>query len=199
MYSQVKKFTYYFILISSLSAQSLSSLNYTGFGLDVGERGSGIFFNRTWSNGEELCFISEVRIFDAKHPDEIIIQDYYTNRAYKFNDINLILLPLFVGVKYFPFVGKIANNFAPFLSAKVGPILILDGAENGTFKEKWFTNSDQHFTWGGYFGIGSDLLTTNSTILSVRVGYDILPMKGNIDGSDQYNGALVRFGFNWKK
>ena len=187
------------ILISSLSSQSLSSLNYTGFGLDVGERGSGIFFNRTWSISEELCFISEIRIFDAKHPDEIIIQDYYTGRGYKFNDINLIILPLFVGAKYYPFVGKFANNFAPFVSAKTGPILTLDGAESGTFKEKWITNLDYYFTLGGYFGVGVDLLTSNSTILSVRVGYDILPMDGKIDGSDQYNGALVRFGFNWKK
>ena len=180
-------------------AQSLSSLNYSGFGLDVGERGSGIFFNRTWSKSEELCFISEIRIFDVKHPDEIIIQDYYTGRGYKFNDINLMLLPMFLGSKYYPFVGKIADNFSPFVSAKAGPILALDGAESGTFREKWNTNLDYYFTLGGYFGVGADLLTSNSTILSIRVGYDILPMKGKIDGNDQYNGMLVRFGFNWKK
>ena len=195
----MKKITYCLIIISSLSSQSLSSLNYSGFGLDVGERGSGIFFNRTWSKSEELCFISEIRIFDVKHPDEIIIQDYNTGRGYKFNDINLMLLPLLLGAKYYPFVGKIANNFAPFVSAKAGPILALDGAESGTFKEKWITNLDYYFTLGGYFGVGADLLASNSTILSIRVGYDILPMKGKIDGSDQYNGALVRFGFNWKK
>ena len=195
----MKKITYCLILISSLSSQSLSLLNYTGFGLDVGERGSGLFLNRTWSNSEKLCFISEIRIFDVKHPDEIIIQDYYTGRGYKFNDINLLLLPLFSGAKYYPFVGKIANNFAPFVSVKAGPILSLDGAESGTFKEKWITNLEYYFTLGGYFGVGADVLTSNRTILSIRVGYDILPMKGQIDGSDQYNGALVRFGFNWKK
>ena len=195
----MKKIICCLILISSLFAQSLSSLNYSGFGLDVGERGSGIFFNRTWSKSEELCFISEIRIFDVKHPDEIIIQDYYTGRGYKFNDINLMLLPMFLGSKYYPFVGKIANNFAPFVSAKAGPILALDGAESGTFREKWNTNLDYYFTLGGYFGVGADLLTSNSTILSIRVGYDILPMKGKIDGNDQYNGMLVRFCFNWKK
>jgi hypothetical protein len=195
----LKKITYYLILISSLSSQSISSFSYNGFGLDVGERGSGLFLNRTWSNSEKLCFISEIRIFDVKHPDEIIIQDYYTGRGYKFNDINLLLLPLFSGAKYYPFVGKIANNFAPFVSVKAGPILSLDGAESGTFKEKWITNLDYYFTLGGYFGVGADVLTSNRTILSIRVGYDILPMKGQIDGSDQYNGALVRFGFNWKK
>ena len=195
----MKKITYYLILISSLSSQSISSFSYNGFGLDVGERGSGLFLNRTWSNSEKLCFISEIRIFDVKHPDEIIIQDYYTGRGYKFNDINLLLLPLFSGAKYYPFVGKIANNFAPFVSVKAGPILSLDGAESGTFKEKWITNLDYYFTLGGYFGVGADVLTSNRTILSIRVGYDILPMKGQIEGSDQYNGALVRFGFNWKK
>ena len=195
----MKKITYYLILISSLSSQSISSFSYNGFGLDVGERGSGLFLNRTWSNSEKLCFISEIRIFDVKHPDEIIIQDYYTGRGYKFNDINLLLLPLFSGAKYYPFVGKIANNFAPFVSVKAGPILSLDGSESGTFKEKWITNLEYYFTLGGYFGVGADVLTSNRTILSIRVGYDILPMKGQIDGSDQYNGALVRFGFNWKK
>ena len=195
----MKKITYYLILISSLSSQSISSLNYNGFGLDVGERGSGLFFNRTWPNSEKLCFISEIRIIDVKHPDEIIIQDYYTNMSYKFNDINLLLLPLFSGVNYYPFVGKIANNFSPFLSVKAGPILTLDGAESGTFKEKWNTNLDYYFTLCGYFGVGADFSTSNRTILSIRVGYDILPMKGQIDGSDQYNGALVCFGYNWKK
>jgi hypothetical protein len=85
------------------------------------------------------------------------------------------------------------------VSAKAGPLLALDGGESGTFKEKWNTNLDYYFTLGGYFGIGADLLMSNSTILSIRVGYDILPMKRQIDGSDQYNGALVRFGYNWKK
>jgi len=195
----LKKIIYCLILISGLSSQSMSALNYSGFGLDVGENGSGISFNRTWTKSEELCFISEIRIFDVKHPDEIIIQDYYTNRSYKFNDINLLLLPLFSGVKYFPFVGKIANNFSPFLSAKAGPILALDGAESGTFKDKWSTNLDYYLTFGGYFGIGADMLMSNNTTLSIRVGYDILPMKGQIDGSDQYNGALVRLGYSWKK
>jgi len=93
------------------------------------------------------------------------------------------------------------NRFGGSLqpSAQTHLRISLDGAESGTFKEKWINNLDYYFTLGGYFGVGADLLTSNRTILSIRVGYDILPMKMQIDGSDQYNGALVRFGFNWKK
>ena len=191
-----------FIIISFISCllgQEFSSLKYSGFGLDVGESGSGLSYNQTWFKNKKLYFIGEIRIFDAKHPDEIIMQDYYTGRAYKFNNINLLLLPLFSGVKYYPFVGKIANNFSPFLSLKFGPILILDGAESGSFKQKWYENIQYYRSWGGFFGVGADVVTSNNTILTVRVGYDELPMPQEIDGRTKYSGALVRFGFNWKK
>ena len=185
--------------ISTLFGQEFSSLNYSGFGLDVGESGSGLSYNQTWFKDKKLYFIGELRMFDAKHPDEIIMQDYYTGRAYKFNNINLLLFPLFSGIKYYPFVGKIANNFSPFLSIKAGPILILDGAESGSFKQKWYDNVQYYHSWGGFFGLGGDVLTSNNTILTVRVGYDMLPMPQKIDGRNKYSGALVRFGFNWKK
>ncbi len=54
-------------------------------------------------------------------------------------------------------------------------------------------------SWGGFFGVGADVVTSNNTILTVRVGYDELPMPQEIDGRTKYSGALVRFGFNWKK
>ena len=126
------------LFITYLFGQEFSSFSYSGFGLDVGESGSGLSYNRTWFKNKKLYFIGEIRVFDAKHPDEIIMQDYYTGRAYKFNNINLLLLPLFSGLKYYPFVGKIANNFSPFINIKFGPIFILDGAENGSFKQKWY-------------------------------------------------------------
>ena len=185
--------------MSYLFGQELSSLNYSGFGLDVGESGSGLSYNRTWFKNKKLYFIGELRIFDAKHPDEIIMQDYYTGRAYKFNNINLLLLPLFSGFKYYPFVGKIANNFSPFLSMKFGPIIILDGSESGSFKQKWHDNVQYHYSWGGFIGLGADVITSNNAILTVKVGYDELPMPQEIDGRKKYSGALVRFGFNWKK
>ena len=173
--------------------------NYSGFGLDVGESGAGLSYNRTWFKDKKLSFVGEIRLYDAKHPDEIIMQDYYTGRSYKFNNINLLLLPLFSGIKYYPFVGKIANNFSPFFSIKIGPILILDGAESGSFKQTWYDNLQYHHSWGGFFGLGGDVLTSNNTILTVRVGYDMLPMPQEIDGRNKYSGALVRFGYNWKK
>lgn len=185
--------------MSSVFAQEYSSLNYSGFGLDVGESGAGLSYNRTWFKDKKLSFVGEIRLYDAKHPDEIIMQDYYTGRSYKFNNINLLLLPIFSGIKYYPFVGKIANNFSPFFSIKIGPILILDGAESGSFKQTWYDNLQYHHSWGGFFGLGGDVLTSNNTILTVRVGYDMLPMPQEIDGRNKYSGALVRFGYNWKK
>ena len=185
--------------ITYLFGQEFSSFSYSGFGLDVGESGSGLSYNRTWFKNKKLYFIGEIRVFDAKHPDEIIMQDYYTGRAYKFNNINLLLLPLFSGLKYYPFVGKIANNLSPYINITIGPILILDGAENGSFKEKWYDKVEYYRSWGGFFGIGADIINSNNTILTVRVGYDELPMPQKIDGRNKYSGALVRFGFNWKK
>ena len=197
--NKLKQIIVLVFIITSLSGKEFSSLKYSGFGLDVGENGSGLSYNRTWFKNKKLYFVGELRVFDAKHPDEIVMQDYYTGRAYKFNNINLVLFPLFSGVKYYPFVGKIANNFSPFFSIKFGPILVLDGAETGSFKQKWYNNVQYYRSWGGSLGLGADVLTSNNTILTVRVGYDMLPMSQEIDGRDDYSGALVRFGFNWKK
>ena len=75
----------------------------------------------------------------------------------------------------------------------------MDGAENGSFKQKWYDKVEYYRSWGGFFGIGADIINSNNTILTVRVGYDELPMPQKIDGRNKYSGALVRFGFNWKK
>ena len=80
----MKKIILIFFLVSSVFAQEYSSLNYSGFGLDVGESGAGLSYNRTWFKDKKLSFVGEIRLYDAKHPDEIIMQDYFLHHLLLF-------------------------------------------------------------------------------------------------------------------
>ena len=173
---------------------------HEGFGLDIGSNGSGIFFSRHYTHESGKYSLSgELRFYDIKASDETIVYDWYYNQYQSVGGKSLLLVPFFLGSNYYPFAGKIANNFSPFINIKFGPIFILDGAENGSFKQKWYDKVEYYRSWGGFFGIGADIINSNNTILTVRVGYDELPMPQKIDGRNKYSGALVRFGFNWKK
>ena len=52
----MKKIILIFFLVSSVFAQEYSSLNYSGFGLDVGESGAGLSYNRTWFKDKKSDF-----------------------------------------------------------------------------------------------------------------------------------------------
>ena len=57
-------------------------------------------------------------------------------------------------------------------------LFTLDGAEEGSFKERW-KNIDSQFTLGSFTGIGIDFKMYGQTTVSPMVGYEILPLKYN--------------------
>ena len=63
--------------MSYLFGQELSSLNYSGFGLDVGESGSGLSYNRTWFKNKKLYFIGcRHKIFKSyEFPEGSVVVD----------------------------------------------------------------------------------------------------------------------------
>jgi len=182
-----------FVLFQSLL---LASEGFKGFGLQVGEQGTGVFYHYTWRSTTKLQWLFHGRIFDVKGDEQMMIYDYYTGQYRSVGDKYIFIVPLFGGGKYFPFADQIANNFAPYISAQLGPVLTIDGVESDTFSTRW-GKSKGLWSVGGYAGVGIDFLMMNGMMVSVGAGMDIFPMNGIVDGEKHYNGAVIHVGFNW--
>ncbi|MCH7613708.1 MAG: hypothetical protein IIB95_07000 [Candidatus Marinimicrobia bacterium] len=169
---------------------------YKGFGLQVGEQGTGIFYHQSWRSNDAMQWVFHGRIFDVKGDDQMMVYDYYTGQTRSVGDKYVYILPMFGGAKYFPFYDSIANNFTPFATAQLGPVLTIDGADSEKFATRW-GKSKGLWTIGGYVGVGVDFLMANGMIVSVGAGMDFLPMNGKVKDESNYNGAIIHFAFNW--
>ena len=167
-----------------------------GFGLDIGSSGSGIFIMRNYIHAsEKLALNGEVRFYDIKADDETIVYDYYTGQYKSVGGKSLVMFPVFVGGNYYPFVGKIENNFSPFVSIKGGVVTTVNGQEFGTFSERW-KNPGIQYTPGGFFGVGIDFKIVGQSFVMVMVGHEYLPLKKETDGRKDYSGFLIHMSFN---
>ena len=167
-----------------------------GFGLDIGSSGSGMFIMRNYIHAsEKLALNGEVRFYDIKADDETIVYDYYTGQYKSVGGKSLVMFPVFVGGNYYPFVGKIENNFSPFISIKGGVVTTVDGEEFGTFSERWKDPGIQ-YTPGGFFGVGIDFKIVGQSSVMVMVGLEYLPLKKETDGKKDYSGFLIHLSFN---
>ena len=169
---------------------------YNGFGIDIGSNGSGIFVTRQATHeSEKYSLNGELRFYDIKASDETIIYNYYSGQYQSVGGKSLIMLPFLFGANYYPFVGQIENNFSPFITARIGGVLSVDGKENGTFRERWEA-PDTQISPGGFFGIGIDFKLVGQSSVSVMVGLEILPLNKKVDGMDDYSGRLIHISFN---
>jgi hypothetical protein len=153
---------------------------------------------------EKLALNGELRFYDIKAEDEIIVYDYYTGQNKSLGGKSLVMLPVFVGGNYYPFVGKIENNFSPFIAIKGGMVTAVDGEEPGTldslgrvktFSERW-KNPGIQYSPGGFLGVGIDFKIVGQSSVMVMVGYEYLPLKKETDGKKDYSGFLIHLSFN---
>jgi len=167
-----------------------------GFGLDIGSSGSGMFIMRNYGHSSERYSLNgELRFYDIKAVDETIVYDYYTGQYKTLGGKSLFMLPAFIGANYYPFVGKIENNFSPFITVKGGMLTTVDGREFGSFSERW-KNSEIQFSPGGFLGVGIDFKMVGQSTVMVMVGFELLPLKKIADGKNNYSGFLIHLSFN---
>ena len=167
-----------------------------GFGLDIGSSGSGMFIMRNYVHAsEKLALNGELRFYDIKAEDETIVYDYYTGQYKSVGGKSLVMLPVFVGGNYYPFVGKIENNFSPFIAMKGGVVTTINGEEFGTFSERW-KNPGIQYTPGGFLGVGIDFKIVGQSSVMVMVGLEYLTLKKETDGRKDYSGFLIHLSFN---
>ena len=169
---------------------------FNGFGLDIGSSGSGMFITRQLTHTSEIYSLNgELRFYDIKADDETIVYDYYTGQYQAVGGKSLFMMPLLIGANYYPFTGKIENNFSPFITARAGAVLTVDGKEFGTFSERW-KNPDTQISPGGFIGIGIDLKMVGQSSVSTMVGLELLPLNEQADGQNNYSGFLIHLSFN---
>lgn len=174
--------------------------NQRGFGLAMGVYGSGINFNYTWNPSLDWALGIESRIYDIKDEDEIPIVTYtYAGYPVEPTDItHLVIFPVFLTARYYPFEGQIANNIRPFVSAKTGPVFVMEASDEESFFKRW-SHPDIATLPGGYIGGGIDIGYINRIVFTASAGVDILPMKDNAGKRANYNGLVLGFTLNWKK
>ena len=169
---------------------------FNGFGLDIGSSGSGMFITRQLTHTSKIYSLNgELRFYDIKADDETIVYDYYTGQYQSVGGKSLFMMPLLIGANYYPFTGKIENNFSPFITARAGAVLTVDGKEFGTFSERW-KNPDTQISPGGFIGIGIDLKMVGQSSVSTMVGLELLPLNEQADGQNNYSGFLIHLSFN---
>ncbi len=163
-----------------------------GFSLESESHGSALGGFYSFAVKNKIQFFVQGRVVDIAGDAEFPVYDWYTGTFYKANTKNLFLLPVFGGVKYHAFAGQIANNFSPFVMFIAGPTIILDLPERVGFVEQW-KHLHTMFSGGAFSGVGLDFLVRRTSIFSIVIGYDFLPMGRTVDEERDYSGMIIKF------
>ena len=169
---------------------------FRGYGLVGGSIGSGLFITlSSLHNSEKVSLNGELRFYDIKAVDETLVYDYYSGQTRSAGGISLVMLPIFFGANFYPFVGKIENNFSPFITSRGGLVFTIDGKESGSFKNRW-TKAKTQFSPGGFIGVGVDFKMVGQTSVSSMFGLEILKLNEAADSVKDYSGFLIHISFN---
>ena len=176
-------------------------LSNNGFGV-------GAFYRHEFS--DVLAGFAQLAISDVKDDAEIDYIDPYTGTSYTPGKINrLMLFPLTVGMQYRLFKETIADNFRPYLSAGLGPSIImvapystpktisLEGQGTYTYYDQidFFDSlkkAQMKVTFGAYVGAGAYFGTNSGTLTGVSFRYYYIPYAPGIESLQ--NVKIKRFG-----
>lgn len=163
----------------------------TGFSLETGDFGSGlsVFFSRPFNTNFQL--FGQFKMMDVTGEAEMPVIDYWSGFVYKANPFNLWLMPAFAGIKYHPFIGRIANNFSPYAMFAAGPVLIVDVPEYGKFSQK-IRNTESTYNGGFVLGAGIDFMMQPGRVLSLFMGYDHIRVGDVVPGRKYYGGTVFK-------
>ncbi len=187
----MKKLTFIIIVISIGFSQIKSPKH--GMGLNVGDIGAGLFYHRNIKSFNYTNIGVTLRWFDVRPAEEIPSYNYYTGRYDNKNTLSLAIFPLFGTINYYPFEGKIANNFSPFVSGKLGPVLVLNADDEiESFTKRW-GKAKSDITYGVNIGIGAEFRQPGRLNYSVELSYDLIPLSNAIGEYSNLHGTVLSF------
>jgi len=166
-----------------------------GFGLSLGTRGYGI----NSSIMKQLSPVYKIglglKLVDVVAEDELRGVNYY-NQPVSYNDPRIISIPLSLNFIYYPFYGKIDNNFSPFMRVGAGAHYSVNGKNDDTGFFKNISQAKKEIGIALYFGGGVEFLVNPKMKLSISAGYDYLPLNNNDpDDFSNLNGLMLELVF----
>ena len=156
----------------------------------IGNNGYGFGYELEKFLRDDLSIGTDLRFYDIR-ADEYPIYDPFYNQYKVIGEKNITMLPLYFKLNYYPFQGKIANNFEPYVLFSFGPMISIDGDETvKSFSKRW-SDADTQINPGGSIGFGINFNTNAQNSLSFGLGYDYLKVKEPIHDKRDYGGAFL--------
>ena len=167
----------------------------TNVGFATGSHGWGITAEKLYRYNDNIFWGIDGRLYFITGIGDTPTTNYYGYQQNR-NQKSLFMIPISLGVQYFPLHGKIANNFYPFIQTKAGPLVIFDGDESiNSFFERW-QKAETQITYGLQFGLGVKFIVPPYSFMSIMFGYDIFPLLKVTDGKENYNGGVLQLNFS---
>lgn len=157
------------------------------YGLDLlfGEGGFGLGTFYRYNFESSITGFVDFSISESKDQREFEYVDYWGQSIVIGKKNRVLTLPLNFGIQYRLFRNDISDNLRPYLSAAVGPDLIISTPYEMEFFSS-FKKASSKIALGGYVGFGADfgLSKTNLVGLNFRYSFAKLFDKGveNLQG-----------------
>lgn len=138
--------------------------------------GVGTLFTHSFDK-ENLLF-ANFYISGTRNTDEIEYWDSNTNTWRVPNKVNrLFMAPITIGYSRLIFQNSIAGSFKPFLSAGIGPTLIVATP----YDKEWFSAwgyAQSYIRFNTYIGIGAYFSLIDNSVASANIRYYYIPFGG---------------------
>lgn len=176
-----------------------SAVLTNSWGIDLMLSNNGFGFGGFYRKREsaDLSWFTSLAISDVKDEQEVQYFDIYGRSYSPFKKNRLMLIPLFAGVQYRLFREEIADNFRPYVSAAVGPAVmviapyqraietdvgvgsIIEYQQIDFFESLKYAQAQ--YTLGGYIGAGAYFGTEGGTLSGVSIRYYFIPFREGIE------------------
>lgn len=146
------------------------------WGVDImfGEGGFGFgTFYRKNLNLNTTAFI-DLSISESKDEREFEYVDPFTGIPFTIGKKNRVfLVPINLGLQYRLFAEEITDNLRPYVSAGVGPTIVLTTPYEKEFFTA-FSDTRAKYTVGGYVGFGANFGISKSNLIGLNLRYYII-------------------------
>jgi len=142
------------------------------YGLDLlfGEGGFGLGTFYRYNFADSYTGFVDFSISESKDQREFEYIDYWGQSIVIGKKNRVLTLPFNFGVQYRLFKNDISDNLRPYLSAAVGPDLIISTPYEMEFFSS-FKKAKTKIALGGYVGLGADFGLSKSNLVGISFRY----------------------------
>jgi len=181
------------LLSSTLFAQMPITISEKSYGVLLSSATHGGSFGGYYVSdlGRKLQFSFQGGIMDVRGETEFPIIDPYTGYTYQTQQTNALLLPVFLGIRYHPFMDKLASGFSPYFTLGLGPVMAFDPPDEESLLTD-MGNTDITLNLGGLVAFGADIVMPGNSFFSVSFGYNLFELEKAMDGRSNYSGGMLQ-------